>query len=212
MHESRVCRQGLRQRKKAKLRDEMTRTALELFVTNGYRQTRVSDIVDRLDISQPTFFRYFPSKEAVLREVIGQSIRQTRKSCRAARSEGPRRHQNVEETIQHLLLPLTMWVRRNPGLMRVLVESGVEPWVSSSERHEGNPFHRAINRLISHQIRRWQQRGMLRQDFDADVLGDSLTGASLTIAYDWVVRGQPYDLDARVAEAVGFLLRGVVQP
>src|SRR5207245_10282762 len=31
--------------------------------------SRVNDIVQILEISQPTFFRYFPSKDAVLREI-----------------------------------------------------------------------------------------------------------------------------------------------
>src|ERR1700741_5678966 len=60
---------GLRERKKARLRQQIVETAVRLFRKRGYENTRVEDIVNILEISQPTFFRYFPSKDAVLREV-----------------------------------------------------------------------------------------------------------------------------------------------
>ena len=60
---------GLRARKKARLRQQIIDTAIRLFRKQGYEKTRVDDIVRILEISQPTFFRYFPSKDAVLRDV-----------------------------------------------------------------------------------------------------------------------------------------------
>src|SRR5258708_3630551 len=60
---------GLRERKKARLRQQIIDTAIRLFRKQGYEKTRVDDIVKILEISQPTFFRYFPSKDAVLRDV-----------------------------------------------------------------------------------------------------------------------------------------------
>src|SRR3989441_10945464 len=60
---------GLRERKKARLRQQIIDTSIRLFRERGYENTRIDDIVEILEISQPTFFRYFPSKDAVLREV-----------------------------------------------------------------------------------------------------------------------------------------------
>src|SRR2546422_11412987 len=60
---------GHRERKKARLRQQIVETAVKLFRKRGYEKTRVNDIVQILEISQPTFFRYFPSKDAVLREI-----------------------------------------------------------------------------------------------------------------------------------------------
>src|SRR5258708_13602245 len=47
----------------------MIDTAVRLLRKRGYEKTRIDDIVQSLEISQPTFFRYFPSKDAVLGEV-----------------------------------------------------------------------------------------------------------------------------------------------
>src|ERR1700675_4341519 len=60
---------GLRERKKARLRQQIIETSIKLFRKRGYEATRIDDIVQALEISQPTFFRYFPTKDAVLREV-----------------------------------------------------------------------------------------------------------------------------------------------
>jgi hypothetical protein len=53
---------GLRERKKARLRQQIVETALHLFRQRGYENTRIDDIVHTLEISQPTFFRYSPAK------------------------------------------------------------------------------------------------------------------------------------------------------
>jgi AcrR family transcriptional regulator len=66
---------GLRERKKARLRQQIIDTSIRLFRKQGYENTRVDDIVKILEISEPTFFRYFPSKDAVLREVGRRGFR-----------------------------------------------------------------------------------------------------------------------------------------
>jgi AcrR family transcriptional regulator len=39
---------------------------LELFLTRGYAATRLEDIADAAEVSVRTFYRYFPSKDALL--------------------------------------------------------------------------------------------------------------------------------------------------
>lgn len=56
-------RVGLRERKKAKTREAIQRHAMRLFREQGYDETTVDQIAEAAEVSQSTFFRYFPSKE-----------------------------------------------------------------------------------------------------------------------------------------------------
>ena len=60
---------GLREEKKQATRAAIVATALDLFRTQGFDRTRIQDVVDRLRISEATFFNYFPTKESVLEAV-----------------------------------------------------------------------------------------------------------------------------------------------
>lgn len=57
---------GRRERHKAATRQALTEAALSLFEERGYSATTVADITERVDVAERTFFRYFPTKEAVL--------------------------------------------------------------------------------------------------------------------------------------------------
>jgi AcrR family transcriptional regulator len=57
---------GLRERKKAKTRTAIQAAALHLIERQGYQATTVDQIAERAEVSQSTFFRYFPTKEDVV--------------------------------------------------------------------------------------------------------------------------------------------------
>ena len=57
---------GLRERKKAQTRAAIQSAALHLFERQGYGETTIDQIAERADVSQSTFFRYFPTKEDVV--------------------------------------------------------------------------------------------------------------------------------------------------
>ncbi|MEA5095126.1 hypothetical protein SDC9_78447 [bioreactor metagenome] len=65
-------------------RREILVAARELFVSKGYEQTSVNDILKVVDIAKGTFYYYFSSKEEVLEAIILDIV-----------EEGARRAENV---------------------------------------------------------------------------------------------------------------------
>ncbi|MFD7912109.1 TetR/AcrR family transcriptional regulator [Streptomyces sp. NPDC059752] len=57
---------GLRENKKLRTRHRLAATALELFLERGFDAVSVADVAAAAEVSKPTLFRYFPTKEDLL--------------------------------------------------------------------------------------------------------------------------------------------------
>ena len=56
----------MRDRKTKETRARIARTALELFISQGYAETTLDQIAEAADVGRRTIFDHFPSKEAML--------------------------------------------------------------------------------------------------------------------------------------------------
>ncbi|WP_089155140.1 TetR/AcrR family transcriptional regulator [Micromonospora sp. NBS 11-29] len=57
---------GLRARKKVRTRDAIADAAISLFLARGFDQVSVADIAATAEVSKPTLFRYFATKEDLI--------------------------------------------------------------------------------------------------------------------------------------------------
>lgn len=80
---------GLRQRKKESSRRAIEDAAWELFAEQGYEETSINDIAERADIAPRTFFRYFPTKEAVMYPQFEELLQSVRDEFRKRPADEP---------------------------------------------------------------------------------------------------------------------------
>lgn len=60
--------------KKAERKEELLKTAYELFLSRGYEAVSVDEIIKKAGIAKGTYYYYFKSKEETLEEVIDMMI------------------------------------------------------------------------------------------------------------------------------------------
>jgi AcrR family transcriptional regulator len=192
---------GLRERKKARLRQQIVETALHLFRQRGYENTRIDDIVQTLEISQPTFFRYFPSKDAVLREVGRPFARQAEilKSELSTKATTEQRLRRFYETLGNVTeVGRPLW-------QAVILAGAMDP-VRSPELRGAEAATVSLLREI---IAEGQKNGEISRDFPVVHLAEFMEGLFNTVVRQWAVDlTGPHKLTERVRNAVEFFLRG----
>jgi AcrR family transcriptional regulator len=65
---------GRRDRKKSETREALRAAAHRLFAEKGFSSTTIDDITDAADVSRRTFFRYYDSKDDLLRSDVSDLL------------------------------------------------------------------------------------------------------------------------------------------
>ncbi len=194
---------GLRERKKARLRQQIIDTSIKLFRKHGYENTRIDDIVQMLEISQPTFFRYFPSKDAVLRQVGERGYACI---CERLRSELSSKA-TTGERLRRLYTTMAREVENDRQLWQAVVLSGAMDPVRSAELRENEEAAASLLREI---LTQGQKRGEVTRGFPVVHMAEFMEGLYNTVVRQWAVDlTGPHKLTDRVRSAVEFFLRGI---
>ncbi|MCF3960493.1 TetR family transcriptional regulator, partial [Streptomyces fuscigenes] len=91
---------GLRERKKRKRHQEISDAAVALFTERGFDGVSVAEIAAAVDISKPTLFRYFPTKEDL---VLHRFADHEDEAARVVRAGAARGADPLDALLAHLL-------------------------------------------------------------------------------------------------------------
>ncbi len=92
---------GLRERKRQRTHDTISEIAISLFLARGFDQVPVAEIAAAADVSKPTLFRYFPTKEDLVLHRIADHQGEAARTVREAVSTPP-----LEALHQHFVAGL----------------------------------------------------------------------------------------------------------
>ena len=194
---------GLRERKKVRLRQQIIDTSIRLFRKRGYENTRIDDIVQILEVSQPTFFRYFPSKDAVLRDVGRRAFACTKEHLKTELSSNA----STAERLREMYQAMAREMESDRPLWRAVVLSGAMDPVRSPEMRRPEEM---VNSLLREILVEGQKREEITRAFPVLHLAEFMRALYTTLVRHWVIDlTGPHSLSERVNSAVEFFLRAV---
>lgn len=197
---------GLRERKKARLRQQIVDTSIRLFRERGYENTRIDDIVNALEISQPTFFRYFPTKSAVL---LGVSLEGVARIIGELRSDLVG-NATAAERLRNFFSRRAHRLETDQSLWRAVVLSGaMDPVVSQPLRALDAEMVSILQEILAD----GQKRGEVTGDFSVLHLAQTIDGLYKVMVWKWAgdISG-PHSFSDWIGTAVEIFLRGIKPP
>lgn len=78
--------EGLRERKRRMTRQLISDAATTMFATRGFDNVKVSEVADRVGVSEKTVYNYFPTKESLVLDYADEAVE---RMARALRERGP---------------------------------------------------------------------------------------------------------------------------
>jgi len=189
---------GLRERKKARLREQIEQVALSLYRERGYEGTTVEEICKQVEISQPTFYNYFPSKESILAEHamrgFGEPLKQLLTDPSAIQQKLRRYFKSVAEQMM-----------RDARLWHAIAISGAYNPIRNPSLLKSAEVG---TRVLIDVLAQAQKKGELTKEFSAEGLASMLEGLMLRTGIEWGAGVSGRSLEAAMQEALKFFLRG----
>ncbi len=198
---------SLRDEKKARTRTEILAAAEALFRERGYAGTRIADIIERVRISEKTFFNYFPSKASLLEEMRVEWFRG--EAVRARLAAG--RLDQSGALIDRFLADVRAQVRaieKDRAFMALVFTGPTKGRARSAVLAREHEANFAVLRGV---FRGAQQRGEIRRDLDAQEIAEHYVSLLNSTVARWL-RGyweEPDSLEDRVMRALDLLVRGL---
>ncbi|MGW3652233.1 TetR/AcrR family transcriptional regulator [Streptomyces sp. NPDC000878] len=190
---------GRRERKRQQVRDQLYAAALRLFVSQGYEATTMDQIAETADVARATVFNHFSQKVGFLEEW------------------GVRRRARVNEILGSQRaedLPVGDRLRRYLKEMADLnVVSRAETTVlmDASARYGRLLQDPSLETELARIVEQGQRRGEVRADVDCEQAGQLLAACYFTTILRWIrTEPAPFDLQQRLAGALGIILRGLL--
>jgi AcrR family transcriptional regulator len=197
LEETTKISEGRRDRKKREVRARIYQGARALFLDKGVDATRVEEIAAAADVSQATFFNYFPSKRAVLQEMARELMDRLYVLLDEVRRDG----RTTQDKLRHYFSLSARGVRKRQLLTRDLL---LEITHTSTDIGHGGPEIRRIHKAYAAILRDGQGRGEVRTDLDALFLAEMVFGAFAAVFTNWL-NDPRYPIEARAEKAARFI-------
>ncbi|MFI6298959.1 TetR/AcrR family transcriptional regulator [Nonomuraea sp. NPDC050790] len=173
-------------------KEEIAAVAAELFARTGFRGTGMTEIAQRVGITEPGLLYHFRNKEGLLRAVIEWRDGRSLDFAREAAARGGL------DTIR----AMPAFARRNQEergltkLFAVLVAENLEPGAPAHDYFRER--YRLMRALVAGALRTGQERGEIRADLDPEGKAAEILATLDGLATQWLLDPEQIDLAERI--------------
>ena len=155
----------------AQKRSLIIQAAVEVFAEHGYYNSRVSDIVKRVDAAQGVFYYYFRSKEEILITIFREAWNNLLRRMVRINAEQEGSLTKLRSAAEYILKSF----RHNPALMKVLIMD--LPRLDRFYEKENQALYYRLFEEVADLVREGQQRSLINKDISPMVASIIFHGA-----------------------------------
>ncbi|WP_100401531.1 TetR/AcrR family transcriptional regulator [Bacillus sp. FJAT-42315] len=175
--------------------------AAKEFAQYGYHETKVSSIVQKASLSQPTFYLYFKNKEAIFEELESLFRLKMIAFVENSRLEPALELATMKERITYGLKSLLDYLSKNPDLTRIGF------YISTKAVEIKRQLITQIKENLDFEV----NAGYFRRDLDTQIVAECLMGMIERLTFSQLLSQQKEP--AEIAnDIVHLLLYGMMDP
>lgn len=169
---------GRRARRKLEVRERLLAAAEALFDQHGIAATRISEICERADVAQKTFFNHFATKQDLLRALAGSFLEELLVDVEAAR----KRPGGTPERLTAFFTSIADRAAQAGPMRRELLTEIIH--VSQTQR-SGSQNARALRDAFGALVADGLAAGDVSRAHSRETLTDMILGAFYVLMFNW---------------------------
>jgi len=193
-----------RKSKKERTKEKLFKTAVSLFLEKGYENTTVQEITEKADVAKGTFFRHFPTKDAVLTYLGAQRLQMTKEKLMMDLANSNSAKQKIVKIFQFLAE-----ASEADKTMTKLISYEIIKKLSSPEFEKEEENLLELKHIFVLLIEEGQQKGEFKTHFQANHVADILIGIYFYTLLGWLAEDHPISLAKEYTDRVSIVLEGI---
>lgn len=181
-------------------RQQLLDYAAELFATQGYHSTSITDIIEGIGVGKGVFYWYFSSKEELFLEILREAMVELRKAQQEATAHEDDPVHRIEIGIRSSLT----WLDSHRNLFTLLEFAAREERFGKAMRH-GQDI--AVSD-VARQVEMGMKQGRIRRG-DPELLTHAILGVTNQLTRVFI-HEHGYSGSAIADDAVAFCLGGIL--
>ena len=190
-----------RERRKQEIRGKIIESAIELFEKQGLEDVTLEQICELADISRPTFYSYYKSKQeliAALGEKLWLNVAQKVTQDSFANQD------STAETVASFLKVTRREITKYGRLERELIRHIMNH--EANDATQNSQMLKALTNLFENIFKEGKKRGDIGTRYPIDFLAETTMGCISSVMMNWAF-DPDYPVEKRLKQMTDFILQ-----